>query len=430
MFKRVFSSERGLRIFESLLENRKFSYFLFVSSIVSLILSLSFNWGSFVPVLDDFKQADLYKISLFASGISPYSTEAWAAPYPPFYFIVWVLPYFLLSKVLTFGQTYFAFRIISTLLAGSCAALIYQALVARYSRSKALSLSSLFLICSLTGLIGMTGDFFGLLFVALGCYFLTKEKTLLGLAFVSLSVAFKIQPIFGLIILLGALATTKRKQIPKYVGLVFGMGLLLGLVPLLLLPDAFNSFVLYNGNNIQHYSFNTYAGIADILLNLARSNTVLISIDVLWIIASVSGIAILSKVLVRRKLLHRANLLDLLSLGIMLWLLVLKQTMPHYFLWVLIPLLMNGRTKAALLVLEGEFLGMLFFGLSFAYNLSVIYTYVPSLVPSFSFLIGGALFSLFLLLAIRQLLNEMTVVQSEKIKVKSDIRDISPDLRL
>ncbi|MHB1907351.1 MAG: hypothetical protein ACYCQJ_00615 [Nitrososphaerales archaeon] len=421
--KSIFSFKRGFEIFDTITSSQNFSYFLFIAAVTLAFVSLSFNWGSFVPVLDDFKYADLYKISLFSQGISPYSTEAWAAPYPPFYFMVWVLPYLLLSKVLTFDQTYFAFRIISTLLAGFCAALIYQGLVARYSRSKALSISSLFLICSLTGLIGMTGDFFGLLFVALGCYFLAKEKTLLGLAFVSLAVAFKIQPIFGLIILLGALATVKRKQIFKYFGLVFGLGLLLGLVPLLLLPDAFNSFVLYSGSTIQYYSFNFYAGIADILLNLIRSSIVLISVDVLWLVASVSGIAILSRILVKRKLLNRSSLLDLLSLGTMLWLLVLKQTMPHYFLWALIPLLMNGRTKAALLVLEGEFLGMLFFGLSFADNLSVTYTYVPSLVPSFSFLIGGALFSLFLILAIRQLLNEMSVLQSEKIVVKSDIRD-------
>lgn len=148
------SRQYSFKIFDSLLENRLFSRTLLAASLACLLTTLLFDWGSFFQVFDEFKTADLYKISLFAQGLSPYSSrEIWLAPYPPFYFMVWVVPYLLLSNLahLSLNQIFYAIRVLSTGLSAFCGILLYKQLISQgFSKEKSYSLSSIFILCSVT----------------------------------------------------------------------------------------------------------------------------------------------------------------------------------------------------------------------------------------------------------------------------------------
>lgn len=413
------SSEYSFKIFEDLVENRLFSRALFFASIAGLVISLMFDWGRLAPVLDDFKVADLYKISLLANGISPYSTpEPWLAPYPPFYFIIWVVPYLVSSNLahLSFDQIFFAFRVLSTIIAGLCGLLIHRQLVAQgFSKAKSLSLSSIFVLSSLAGLIGLVGDFIGLLLLAAGCLFFLQKRNELGLLFISLAVAFKIQPVIGLAFLLisfvvvGFRRRSKRMEILRYFSVVAGLGVFFGAVPILVIPQAFSSFILYDTSHIQYYFFSVFTGLVDVFLNLfpAQTSSILSLADIAWWLVSISFVLLLLRYLLKEKFLRYANPIDLVSLGIIVWLIILKQTQPHYFLWVMIPLLVKGRTRSVLYVLAGEFFGCLFFGLAYVFGIPANYIGVPSIDSSLAFLVGGVFFTLFFVLAMLELLRQV-----------------------
>jgi hypothetical protein len=412
------SREHSFKLFNALIENRLFSRVLLVSSVAGLVISLLFDWGTFLPVFDSFKIADLYKISLFAQGISPYSSpEVWLAPYPPFYFMTWVVPYFLFSNLarLSLDQTYFGIRAISAVLSALCGLIIYKQLISQsFSKQKSLSLSSISVLSSLSGLIGMTGDFIGLAFLALGCFFLMRRKMTFGVLFVSLAVAFKLQPIVGLALLLLSLALInfhkdKKIEIIRFLSVVVGVGICLGAIPILVIPDAFSSFFVYDVAHFQYYFFNTFAGLVDVLLNLfpvSYSGMILTTSDIAWWVASISFLALLLKHLLKERFLSYADPIDIMSLGTIVWLIILKQTQPHYFLWALLPLLAKARTRSVLYVLAGEFLGSLFFGIGYLFHVPANFIGVPNIDTSVAFLIGGVIFAFFLILAMVDLLQQ------------------------
>jgi hypothetical protein len=422
------SLERGFKLFDSLVENRVFSLALLVCATAGLGISLLFSWGSFVSVFDAFKYNDLYKIALFASGVSPYSPTSLAqAPYPPFYFMIWALPYLFFSDLvrLSFGQIYFALRFLSTLLSGLCGALIYKQLILQgFSKQKAVSLGSLFVLCSLIGLIGLVGDFFGLIFLSLGCWFLLTKKLTTGLVLVSVAVVFKVQPILGLALLVISLVLLGTKEGRKYEALrytfaVGSVGVCLGLVPILLIPNAINSFFVYGASHVEYFSFNIYGGLSGVLTNLlpnVSSSAILESVNIVWISASISLAFFFALRLLKSDLLSHSDPVDLLGVGTMVWFILLKQTMPHYFLWALVPLLAKGRTRSMLYVLAGEFFGMLFFGIGYLFPIPANYAGIPTLNSSLAFLLGGVLFTVFMCFALMDLLKIMRKEREESLQ--------------
>ncbi len=426
------SRERPFRLFDSLVENRTFSRALLISSAAGLVISLSLDWGSVLPVFDSFKIADLYKISLFARGISPYSTsEPWLAPYPPFYFMMWFIPYFFLHNLshLTLDQTYFGIRAISTVLSALCGLLIYKLLTSQdFSKTKSVSLSSVFVLSSLSGLIGMTGDFIGLFFLTLGCLFFMRKKMMTGILFISLAVAFKVQPIVGLALLLFSLALInfhKKIKITKYISVAAGVGIFLAAIPIFVMQGAFNSFFVYDVAHFQYYFFNTFTGLVDVLLNLFPSSyagSILSGADVMWWVASTSFFALLLFYMLKEKLLTSAGPIDILSLGTMLWLIILKQTQPHYFLWALVPLLVKARTRSILYVLAGEFLGSVFFGIGYLFRVPANFVGVPNINTSIAFFIGGVIFAFFFVLAMVELLQQ---IKKEKLRETDKVSQLS-----
>lgn len=450
---RLFDQERGMRLFESLLENRTFAFALLIASLVSVFASLAiFKGSTLLSQSNPFVSADIYKISLFVNGVSPYSTEPWAAPYPPFYFILWSAPYIFLRDVLhlSLSGIFAGFRLISVLAFCACAYLIYKSQVidkgknSERAQNKAISCAALFLLSSLVAIIYPVGDALGLLLLAGACIIFaskSKNSTWIGVLLVSLAVAFKIHPILGALLLLTYYFYSERginvrrvsKILTNSLFAFLGVMAALVIVPVAVIPGALNSFVAYNAENIQHYTFNVYAALYDIALNVAPSsfNTFSIALDGLWILLSALLVIFIARALfsgkdgiTKGKFSLSSYSLDVLSLGILAWLLVLKQTMPHYFLWAIVPLLARGRTRSLYYVLAAELFGMIFFGLAQAFttnffSLTGALATVPGLGVSLLLLVGGILFDAFIIIAMKQLILEM---KSEPIKIAEDLR--------
>jgi hypothetical protein len=444
--RRLFDSEKGMRTFESLLENRMFAFALLFSSLGGLVASLLiFNGTTILSQANPFQSADLYKIALFARGVSPYSTEPWAAPYPPLYFALWAPLYLFLDQILRLSETgvFEGTRIISALALCASAYLIYksQTTVLRpeesgVEKNKAVSCASLFLLCSLVAIIYPVGDALGLLLLAGACavFAYGKNASLLGVALVSLAVAFKVHPVLGALLLLGYYYYSTKKigaiHMSDFQKALVAFGsVMIGLVaiPILLLPGSLGSFLFYNAENIQYYTFNAFAGLYDVLVALSPGSggTVSFAVDAVWILLSVVLLLVLVRSLFgkgRSAILSQGGVvaLDLLSLGMLAWLVVLKQTMPHYFLWALVPLLARGRTRSTYYLLAGEFFGMVFFGLAQAittnfFTFSGYYPSAPSLEVSLLLLVGGILFDVFAILAMRQLMRDMKSTAKPKV---------------
>jgi hypothetical protein len=254
--------------------------------------------------------------------------------------------------------------------------LIYMALMERnHPKTVAISYASIFLLCSVTALLSLVGDAFGLLFLASGCYLLNKGRDLWGIFFVSLSIAFKVHPIIGAVAILAYFLFARRRFLFKKSLVVFaGTVAVFAAIPILLIPQAYDSVVGFHAVNLQMYTFNLYSGLLDTFSDLASSSTSFVTdlknyLDYGWLTA-VLGAAFYLCWLVAKKVryLRLASPVDLLSIGIMLWLVLLKQTLPHYFLWALLPLLAMGRLKSSLYLVAGESLGLGFFSLGYFLN--------------------------------------------------------------
>jgi hypothetical protein len=271
-----------------------------------------------------------------------------------------------------------------------------------------------------TALLSLVGDAFGLLFLASGCYLLNKGRDLWGIFFVSLSIAFKVHPIIGAVAILAYFLFARRRFLFKKSLVVFaGTVAVFAAIPILLIPQAYDSVVGFHAVNLQMYTFNLYSGLLDTFSDLASSSTSFVTdlknyLDYGWLTA-VLGAAFYLCWLVAKKVryLRLASPVDLLSIGIMLWLVLLKQTLPHYFLWALLPLLAMGRLKSSLYLVAGESLGLGFFSLGYFLNQGsqIQYWVLPGMSSSLAFLAGGVSFVLFDLLAMKSLIKD---IESQK----------------
>lgn len=429
------------------------AFALTVSS-VSLYLSDSPHFF-FSEASLNFHIADLYKISIFSKGSSPYVVEPWAASYPPFYFELWSVPYLIIEGVESqpnFELVYFGFQLISILMLASCSYLIYRCVAnLEGNKNESLSLASIFFVSSLTAIVALVGDAFGLLFLTSGCllFIFSKNKQangsfksskksklenleLLGFLCVSLAVAFKVHPVIGALLILAYYLRTLKKS--KFLDslLIFSVSIAaLDFVPALFLSGSFSSIVGYHAVNLQLYTFNIYAGLLGVLSNFLPSSSFASTrfyLDTSWLIAS-SAVTISLFFLCfkgRGNFFSKASPIELLSLGVLVWLLLLKQTLPHYFLWALVPLLASRKIKSSLYLISGEGAGLLMFSLGFLTSpTQIVYYQVPALSSAIFFLLGGILFSFFDFLAISSLIGK-----EDKKKEKIERRSFEDDLKI
>ncbi len=364
-----------------------------------------------------FENADLYKLSLLASGISPYSTLPWQAQYPPIYFILWLVPYLIITSAAhTLSQTYIGFKALSLVFMYAATFLVYKSLVLELGdrhKFKALFLSSIFLIFAQDSLKVLTGDSLGILLLVAGSFFFVKKRNMLGVFFVTMAVLFKIQPIIGILLVLVALAGRSIPSFKKAFLISASSALLLFIVPLAILSGSLSSFLIFESNSLQFYTFNIYSGIFGLLSNvLSISNplnsSAAIIIDYIWIATTLIAVAWFSFILFKRDRFKNAKLVDILALGLLVWILLLKQTLPFYYIWPLAVLVLGNRIKSAAILVIGNILGSELFYYSIGLlGSSINYSVAPPLNVSIYLLAGGIIFALSDILAIKQLMLEM-----------------------
>lgn len=384
-------------------------------SLIAIIFSLynlSITNTSFL-----FENADLFKLSLFASGVSPYSTLPWQAPYPPLYFILWIVPYLIITSIAhAMSRVYLGFKVLSLALIYLVTFLIYKSLISGYgNKYRSLILSSIFLIFAQATLIVLTGDSLGILLLIIGAFLFVKRKNLLGVLFVSMAVLFKVHPVIGLFLVLVALARNSIIEFKKAALIVVLAGIFLFAVPMALISSSFSSFLVFESNSLQLYTFNIYSGALGLLSTLLYISNPLTSsvatiLDYIWIATTLFAIGLLSFIVLKKDNFKNAKLTDILAIGLLVWLLLLKQTLPYYYIWPLAVLILSNRIKSAAFLITGNILGstLFYYGYGLLGNATTInYALAPPITVSLCFLIGGVMFALFDFLAIRQIIVEI-----------------------
>lgn len=400
------------RTIVNLISRKDIAIGVLVIAILYSLYTLTVTSASFL-----YENADLYKLSLFTSGISPYSTLPWQAPYPPFYFMLWMLPYLIITHLAhSIAQIYFGFKLFSLIIVYLITLLVYKGLVKGYgNKFRSIFLSGIFLIFAQDTLRVLTGDSLGILLLALGAYLFIKKKNLFGILFVTMSVLFKIHPIVGLFLILVAILRNSKKEFYKATLITLSAAVILFIIPMAIISNSLSSFLGFESNALQFYTFNVYSATFGIVSNILSVTNPLTSplantIDHIWLITNLVAIILISFVILKKDRFKNAKLTDTLAIGLLVWLLLLKQTLPYYYVWPLAILVLSNRIKSAVFLIIGNLLGstLFYYAIGLLGNTSTInYALPPPINVSVCFLIGGILFALFDLLAVRQIIIDI-----------------------
>jgi hypothetical protein len=405
------------------LSKRKVSRAFLAVSVALVIAS------PFIPAnLSIFKQVDLPKIEIFAYGISPYVSSPWAAPYPPFFFFIWSAIYAFLHRVLgSFNgdAIYFGIRVASAIAILLTSSLVYQSVAKMQRGNLSISLAAIFLaIASVTNLVALNGDSFGLLLVSAGSFFLLYKRTILiGIVFISLAVAFKIHPILGLVLLVASCISISWKTFTK--SLAVSTAILLGLLvlPTELLPGGASVVFSYTARTLQYYTFSVYSGVADMISLVAPSSIAPTSyaLNVFWIFSTSTVAVVASAFMIRMKLLTFSRPIDIFSLGALIWLLVLKQLLQHYFVWALVPLLASSRWKSSFYLVIGEMGGASLWATGLFLSRGSPLDVPPNAEGGVLFLVASIVFAFWDLMALRRLVAEILQERERRIRGESPL---------
>ncbi len=304
----------------------------------------------------------LAKTLMLLRGQNPYSTEAWAAPYPPFMFMVLGG----IVQLTTWGtalQDPISLVARNVRVAGFAADLLIAVLIFAALRATGKSgLQSLFppAIFLLLPSVGLSnyywfhGDIFGYLLLAGSLLAFVKQRMLVGTSLLALAVIFKLQPSLSLP-LIAVWLVRRRGFFQTLPNIAPALAIsVAGLVLPLLLPGYLNVVVGYNlsygaGNGMASFTLmNVFNGVLP-ALGVALSA---LFVNGVWVAAT---IALFSAALVLVWIRARSlNPVDVVVLGLLAWLIPLRTLYPYYLVWAFIPLFFMSRIFH-LIVLAGIF---------------------------------------------------------------------------
>ena len=309
---------------------------------------------------DDLLYSDIPRSIMLLQGRNPYLVAQWHSPYPPFLFVVvggilWIAgggglqsgsnPTSLSVEIRLVG-------LVADLLVGF---LIF--LVLRFQRCSGLGLLGpvgLYLFLPPIGLLPYSvfhADIFGRLIMAAGLLVLVLGRYFVGTVLLTVSVIFKVHPLLALLLLLVWLVRRNglARVLPSLT--VSGMILVTGLVLPLWIPGYAASFIGYNlstGFGSGTFSFslmNLFYGILPAVFSLDLSTS---TINVIWIVATAALFLLgLGYVWAKSSVLSSV---DVVLLGLLVWLLPLRELYDWYVIWAMIPLLMRGRLLQSVII--------------------------------------------------------------------------------
>jgi hypothetical protein len=308
----------------------------------------------------DLLGADIPKSMMLIAGQNPYTSNPWASPYPPF----------LLAVVggiirLTSGNTILAADTIGLIsrnvrMTGLAADVVVALLVFVTLRARGVSgLSALvppalFLALpsiSLSPYYWFNSDVLGYPILAASVLAMVVRRYFLGSVLLATATIFKIHPILAIPLVLVWLIKQRgiRKTLPAIITTVSILSL--GLALPATLPGYLESVVGFNlssgfgGGTSSFTMMNLFYGVFPSAFHVSLSTTVE---NQVWLVATGALFAAAFGFVWSRA--RELNPVDIVAVGLLVWLIPLRQIYTHYLVWAIVPLLMRGRLRQTLTV--------------------------------------------------------------------------------
>src|SRR3989441_1466932 len=308
----------------------------------------------------DLLGADIPKSMMLIAGQNPYTSNPWASPYPPFLLAVvgGIIRLTSSNAILAPGTSGGLPR--NVRMTGLCAAASVALLVFLTLRAKKVSGLSgivppaLFLTLpsiSLSPYYWFNSDVLGYSILAASVLALVLGRYFLGSVLLATATVFKIHPILAIPLVLVWLA--KRQGIAKSLPTIMTTGSILsfGLVAPAVLPGYLESVLGFNlssgfgGGTSSFTMMNLLYAIFPLVLHLSLPTSLE---NQVWLAATATlFVAALSIVWSRARVL---NPVDAVAIGLLVWLIPLRQIYTHYLVWAIVPFLMRGRLRQTLMV--------------------------------------------------------------------------------
>src|SRR5436309_15001858 len=304
----------------------------------------------------DLVSADIPKSFMLLNGQNPYSTQPWASPYPPLLLltvsgIVRLTSLFASQSSLDLISQ--QIRFISLFADAAVALIIYFTIRTRTnSPLQALIPASLFLALpavSSSPLYFFHSDTFGYPVLALATLTLAKHRYLTGTILLATATIFKIHPVLALPLVEIWLIRTQGllKTLPSLFAttIITSLGLILPLA----IPGYQQSLLGFNLANQGNGTTLTLMSLVNTILppTLQFTPTEFFTNQV-WITTTAALYTIILGTVWTKA--RSLNSIDVVLLGLVVWLVPLKIVYTHYIVWAIIPLLMRGKLKQTVII--------------------------------------------------------------------------------
>src|SRR5437870_3111084 len=308
----------------------------------------------------DLLGADIPKSMMLMAGQNPYSSNPWASPYPPFLLamvgsVIRVTSGSIVLAPETIDLISRNVRIAGLLADAIVALLVFLALRAkRVSGLPALVPSVLFLTLpsiSLSPYYWFNSDVLGYPILAGSVLALIAGRYFVGSVLLATATIFKIHPILATPLVLVWLV--RRYGLSKSLPTVITTGFILsfGLVAPAILPGYLGSVLGFNlssgfgGGTSSFTMMNLLYAIFPAVFHFSLPRVVE---NQVWLAVTVVLFVIMWGIVWSRA--RELNPVDVVALGLLTWLIPLRQIYTHYLVWAIVPFLMRGRLRQTLVV--------------------------------------------------------------------------------
>jgi hypothetical protein len=308
----------------------------------------------------DLLGADIPKSMMLTAGQNPYVSNPWASPYPPFLLavvgsIIKATSGTVVLSPDTIGEISRNVRTVGLVADATVAIMIFLALRARsYSGISALVPAAIYLALpsiSLSPYFWFNSDVFGYPILGASILALIKSRYLVGSVLLSTATIFKIQPILAIPLVIFWLV--RKNGMLKTLPTIFSttVVLSLGLVAPVLLPGYLASILGFNlssgfGAGTSSFTMmNLFYTASPAILGVSFP---MIVENQVWL--AVTGTLFMIALGFVWKRARFISAVDVVAIGLLVWLIPLRQIYTHYLVWAIVPFLMRGRLSQSLLV--------------------------------------------------------------------------------
>src|SRR5712691_925634 len=308
----------------------------------------------------DLLGADIPKSVMLIAGQNPYSSNPWASPYPPLLLallgsIIRITSGTLAFTPETIGLISRNLRMTGLIADAIVALLVFLALRARrVSGLSALVPPAIFLALpsiSLSPYYWFNSDVFGYPILAGSVLALILGRYFVGSVLLAIATIFKIHPILAIPLMLVWLVRRYGFQKSLPIVITTGSILSLGLVSPVILPGYLESVLRFNlssGFGSGTSSFTMMNLLYAVFPSFFHLSLPTIVENQVWLAATASLFVAAVGIVWSRA--RELNPVDIVALGLLVWLIPLRQIYTHYLVWAVVPFLMRGRLRQTLIV--------------------------------------------------------------------------------